>query len=151
MEEINLAKGYLMDIDYVNLTINAYLETFNTPGSPWYHVPPSYYSKPLYPDWGLYYSNRQDISKFNPDLATSMYDFYYKILTVESDRMQYNDYENLHPLNPNYPLEPQRESISLAKSAMNQEIWAVIIDVHTYTIPNLKTELNKIIDSSFII
>jgi hypothetical protein len=146
-EQINLAKGYLMDIDYINRTINGYLEIYNTPGSPWYHIPPAYYARPFYPDWGLYYSNRQDISKFDPDLSKSMYDFYYKILTAEDDRKQYNDYETLHPLNPNYPLDPQRENISLAKSVFNQEIWAVIDDVHTYTIPNLKTELNRIINS----
>jgi len=144
-ERSNLAKGYLIDVEYVNKTINNYIMTFNDPNNPDKGQPQNFII-PLYPDWGLYYSNRQDISKFPPQLSNDTYYFYNKILLAEFARKEFNNYENLHPLNPDYPLEPQKQNKLKTKQEIFQAYWEIIIDLHNYTIPNLENDLSKVIN-----
>jgi hypothetical protein len=42
----------------------------------------------------MYYSNRQDISKFDANLSKNLISFYGLVLTAESEREQYNNYDS---------------------------------------------------------
>jgi hypothetical protein len=96
-EQKNLANGYISDLEYVNRSISALNKTFNDPANPDYHKRTKIVT-PLYPSWGLYYSNRQDIQKFDPELSSDMYEFYSWILQAEDNRVQYNSFDSQYPL-----------------------------------------------------
>lgn len=145
-ELINLAKGYLIDIENVNKTITAYRYEFNNPDNP-DHNKPQEFINPLYPSWGLYHSTKQEISKFPPKLSNHMYYFYNQILIAENARMEFNNYKSLHPLDPNFPLEPQKQNDQKVKDKLFISYWNIIVDLQDYTIPALETDLNELIHS----
>lgn len=90
-----IANGYLSDIAYVDYSLSTFENSyFNKPderGLKW--------EDPIYPDWGLYYSNRQDIGKFGKNISQKMYNFYNIVLTAEFQRKQFNNYDNEFPIN----------------------------------------------------
>jgi hypothetical protein len=47
---------------------------YNDPKSPRYHSTLSW-QDPIYPSWGMYYSNRQDLSKFDSNLSKKLIAF----------------------------------------------------------------------------
>lgn len=71
----SLSNGYISDLDFVNRSLSATLSTYNDPNSPDYNKPTKIVTE-IYPNWGLYYSNRQDIQKFDPELSSEIYEFY---------------------------------------------------------------------------
>jgi hypothetical protein len=81
-ERKSLANGYLSDLDQVNQSMWGFLCQVYNKDDPDYGKL-TYWTLPLYPEWGLYYSNRQEISKFDPSLSKDMYDFYYLVLSAE--------------------------------------------------------------------
>ena len=149
-EQINLAKGYLMDIEFVNATINGYFVLLPDPTKPWdsNNNPPQIFDSPLYQNWGLYYSNRQDISKFPPKLSNELYYFYNSILEADSIRLEYNNLNAVYPIYNNSPLEPQIQKRTRLGNSLYSEYWRIITELHTTTIPNIKKDLNDTINSS---
>ena len=145
-EQINLAKGYLFDVESVNITISSYIEQFNDTSSPDYQKAQKYIT-PLYPSWGLYHSNRQDISRFPTNLSNNMYYFYNRILIAENARLEFNNYETLHPISPNAPLNQQTQNINDTKMKLFKAYFEIITDLYNYTIPNLKKDLNDMLNS----
>jgi len=112
-----LANEYLNDLDFIENAqkdfehfIQDPNSDFNNPQSPRYHSTIAW-QDPIYPTWGMYHSNRQEIGKFDPNLAKKMITFYGLVLNAEAQRLQYNDYDKLYPrdLNDQY-LEENRKS-----------------------------------------
>lgn len=99
-ERKTLANEYLNDLNYIERAesnFENYLfdpnSSFNDPKSPTYHRTISW-QDPIYPSWGMYHSNRQDISKFDANLSKNLISFYGLVLTAESERQQYNNYDS---------------------------------------------------------
>lgn len=98
-----LAVEFLNDLNFIE-TAESNFEDFiynpqsdyNNLNSPRYHATIAW-QDPIYPTWGMYYSNRQDISKFYPELSKELILFYGLVLTAESEREQYNNYDKLFP------------------------------------------------------
>jgi len=145
-ERKNLANGILNDLEYVNQTLSFQLSQIDDPNSPDYHKNPVVIPVNLYPTWGLYYVNKQDIAKFNPQLSAELYDFYYTILKAEDARITFNNYETLYPVNPAGNLDIQNGNRDNAKQSLWILEYSSMHECYDKKIPKLKTELQKIRD-----
>jgi hypothetical protein len=143
-ERKNLAIGLLSDIEYVNQTLAFQLSQIDDPNSPDYHKNPVMVTMNLYPTWGLYYSNRQDIVKFNQPLSSDLYNFYFQILTAEEQRIIFNNYDTIFPINPSGNLTIQYENRNKVRSSMWTGQYNRMRDCYYVQIPKLKAELQKI-------
>jgi hypothetical protein len=146
----NLANGYISDLENVNRTLGGIISDLDNPNNPDYHKYLTKITNYLYPPWGLYYSNRQDIQKFDSKTSSDLYDFYNKLLLAEQGRILYNDYESLHPYIPDrngtIPLL-QIQNTAEVKTNMANGIYSTIHDCHDNKLPKLITELKVIRDS----
>ena len=128
--------------DFENFISNPKSE-FNDPNSPRYHSTLSW-QDPIYPSWGMYYSNRQDISKFDANLTKKLISFYGMVLTAESQREQYNNYDTLFPREKNDSyLEKNR--IQNLKRIFNN--MAGNINQSRSMIPQLRIDLQNVANS----
>jgi len=60
----------------------------------------------------MYYSNRQDINKFRPDVACNLSMFYQDVLTAETERQTYLYYDKMVERDPSdAALEENRDSV----------------------------------------
>ncbi|MCK9581367.1 MAG: hypothetical protein M0Q92_13090 [Methanoregula sp.] len=112
-----LANEFLNDLNFIEMSEKEFenyksnpTSPYNDPKSPRYHSTLSW-QDPIYPSWGMYYSNRQDLSKFDSNLSKKLIAFYGLVLTAESQREQYNNYDTLYPRDKNDSyLEENRKS-----------------------------------------
>lgn len=136
IEQKNSANAYISDLTYVNQTLSYY-------DGPVY--PPSRIFNVLYPSWGLYYSDRQDIQKFDPQLSSDMYDFYYELLTAENERVWLNQIANTYPSDYFMTLPPEKRNQTLMEDVFYDVIYKVH-DCHK-KIPGLIANLTKASES----
>lgn len=145
-EQKHLATEFYYDIDYVELQESLFEDTlndpgidYNNPGSPFFNETFNWVS-PLYPDWGMYYSNRQDINKFRPDVACNLSMFYQDVLTAETERQTYMYYDKMVERDPSdAALEENRDSVLHALF----EDMRGNINSSRQRIPELKTETGR--------
>jgi hypothetical protein len=137
-EQRNIANGYLSDLDFVerSLTVqwNEYMASPDADN-------PIQWVNPVYPPWGLYYSNRQDISKLDPDLAKQTYQVYYLLLITEDARNTNNNFDKLYYTDFNNNASVQNRIISRS-SAFNSMMTGINTSIHV--IPYLKANLAKV-------
>ena len=106
-EQKHLANEFYYDIDYVELQESLFENSLNDPTMDYSNPDSPFFNEtfvwitPLYPDWGMYYSNRQDINKFSPALSSSLSIFYQDVLTAETERQIYMYYDKMVERDPN--------------------------------------------------
>jgi hypothetical protein len=145
-ERKNLANGYISDLENVNRTLDQVIADLENPNNPDYHKNPVRISESLYPSWGLYYSNRQDIQKFDSKLSSELYDFYNELLIAEDGRIFMNNFYTLNPINPDTSLELQENYKQVRLSAFNL-VYNKIHDCYDNKLPQLIIELKTVRDS----
>jgi hypothetical protein len=145
-ERKTIANGYLSDLYLVQIRLDSFRDDYIAPlknGS----IKNSGWGTPIYPEWGLYYSNRQDISKFDPELSKDMVTFYNLILESEYYRNEVNNWETLHPIRSNQSFANySRIESNDTKSMLN------IMDKNTdyclnNLLPRIRQNLTKIANS----
>jgi hypothetical protein len=88
LEKKNIANGFLSDVkmsEYHLLRVENSFNDFNNPESP-NHNQLIYFAYSIYPPYGLFNSNKQDIYKLDPILSNKLFDFYYNMTLLEEER-----------------------------------------------------------------
>ncbi|MHB8164211.1 MAG: hypothetical protein ACYDDV_07645 [Methanoregula sp.] len=145
-ERKNLANGYLSDIENVNGSLGGFITEYSIPTITKVK-PMSKWGNSFYPEWGLYYSNRQDISKFDPELSKDLYEFYYILLNAEFCRQEFNNYDQTHPKDPDQPIEQYKQNSGENKEKLFNNMNNLVVECYTIRIPNLITKLKSVANS----
>ena len=142
-EKRSLANGFLIDIQNTNETVRGVILAVEDKNDPDYNRV-RYLKRPFYSDWKMYYSNRQDIIKFEPVLAKKLYNFYDRLLMAEETRNLINNYDSDNPPDPNNAAAVQNHFETKKKM-----YDSMITDIYkSYSeIPDLKIELEKVTHS----
>jgi len=145
-----LANEYLNDITFIDNAESNFEDyifnpnsSFNDKNTRYYHST-IWWQDPIYPQWGMYYSNRQDIAKFESNVSRELIIFYGMVLTAESQREQYNNYDKLYERNvSDLGLEQNREqNLVRIFSSMAQNI-----NKSRSQIQQIRTDLQNITNS----
>jgi hypothetical protein len=149
-ERKNIANGYISDLEDVNLTLTGAIQHLDDPNDPDYHKSMTKMTNYLYPPWGLYYSNRQDIQKFDSNTSNNLYYFYHELLFTEQTRVLYNNFDAndiFPPTNNTTILLAHIQNSIKIKEKMANDMYNNIHDCHDNQLPKLIDELKKIRDS----
>ena len=139
LERKNLAIGYLADIEMVNQSLISVINGVNDPNDPDYGRP-RYLIRSIYPDYGLYHSNKEGLNKFDPELSYELYGFYNEVLDIEEARNLMNSYDQQFPMNSSSPVSIQNHLQNRDK--MYQNIIKKSNDAYA-KIPQLKSKLEQ--------
>lgn len=145
-EQKNLANGYISDLENVNRTLEPLIRKLDDPQDPDYHKP-QFITVSLYPSWGLYYSNRQDIQKFDKTVSVELYDFYYELLTAEDARIFFNNYDTLYPIDTSRISEAKQQNSMEVQLKAYAYVYDVVHICYNKRIPQLITHLKAVRDS----
>ena len=149
-EQKFLAREYLNDINFVEFAVSNFEDYIYNPASLFNNQSSNYYHRaiwwqdPIYPPWGMYYSNREDLAKFDNNLSKNLILFYGMTLTAESQREEYNNYDKLFPRDQSDPFLEGNRDQNLRRIWTNM---ALNINSSRSLIPQLKQDLQKIADS----
>jgi hypothetical protein len=137
-EQRSIAIGYLMEIENIGpplvrfIAFNASMnETDFRPAVPMDN---------FYPAYGLYYSNRADISKFDSETSASLYRFYYHLLRADDQRKMFADFDTVYAVGSGNPGDPA------ANGTLKREIYLHMVDDLNQSvteIPRLKLQLQN--------
>lgn len=119
-EKRNIATGYLLEIENVGPPLVRFI-AFNASMNPT-DFRPAVPMDNFYPAYGLYYSNRADISKFDPLTSASLYRFYYHLLRADDQRKLYADFDTLYDVKSGDPGDP------VANGTLKREIYLNMVD-----------------------
>jgi hypothetical protein len=90
-EKQNLAQAYKTEILWLHANLNNTINGPNTEfidlGNNEYEIGIQCPATGLYPDWGLFHKNSQEISKFDKELSDELYVYYFSILWAEENRL----------------------------------------------------------------
>jgi len=145
-----LANEFLNDIAFVDYSESTFEDYRFNPSSDFNNPNSSFYKQfikwedPIYPQWGMYYSNRQDLNKFNVNLSRKLVDFYSKVLTAESQRDEFNNYDTLFPIDQNNLMLRDNRNNNLKRIWNNM---AGNINSSRSSILSLRSDLQHIIDT----
>jgi len=148
-ENKNLANGFLIEIEHNEHYLKKLSDDFQNPQSTRYN--PTKIVDPLYPDYGLFYAQGSDISKFDPKLSKKLYNYYYNILRAESDRKLFNEYyyetdPNKIEENPKLLDDVNYKEAMTLKQPVYEEMKKLVINC-SYDITDIKDGLNNYIKS----
>jgi hypothetical protein len=93
-EQRSIAIGYLLEIENVGPPLVRFI-AFNASMNAT-DFRPAVPMDNFYPAYGLYYSNRADISKFDPQTSASLYRFYYHLLRADDQRKMFSDFDTVY-------------------------------------------------------
>lgn len=145
----NLARAYQIEISnlqpFLNTTLKDYhddknLKQMHRKGDA------------IYPEWGLYHSSKDQISKFDAKLSEDIYDFYYRILRAEENRLL-----TIHNYNEMKEVEKAQGNESSAYAIKNYDMqssnneMAYQVALAENSIPKLMDELNDTISKKAFI
>jgi hypothetical protein len=141
-EQKSLATGYLLEIDNIGPPLAKFIAANASMDAA--HFVPIHSMDNFYPPYGLYYSNRADISKFDTQTSSSLYRFYYHLLRADDQRKLFNDFDTTGSVNASNPGDAvSREEIHTGiylnmMADLNQSVSEI---------PELKAQLKKYADS----
>lgn len=141
-----IANGYLSDIESVNTSLFNFKNDYSTPTLSG-ELPMSKWIPPLYPEWGLYYSNRQEISKLDPELSKELYDFYNLLLMAELSKDEFNNFDSRHPKGEFQSTEEYLQNTHEIKMKIFTTMINLVNECYDYRIPYLRARLTKVINS----
>jgi len=142
-EKKQVAKMFLADIEYEEKNFEGILDATFDVNNPDYMTCVNII-QPIYPEWGFWHSNRQDISKFDINLQNKLISFYQVVLTAEDARNVYNNFDINYPVDPNDSKVVQNRLIT--KHSVCNSIFNSIVAAKNKT-PELKKELSIIANS----
>jgi len=137
-EQRSLATGYLLEIENVGPPLVKFI-AFNASMSAT-DFRPVVPMDNFYPAYGLYYSNRADISKFDPQTSASLYRFYYHLLRADDQRKMFSDFDTVYAVKNGNPGDPA------ANGTLKKEIYLHMVDDLNQSvteIPQLKLQLQN--------
>ena len=137
-EQRNLATGYLLEIENVGPPLVKFI-AFNASMNAT-EFRPAVPMDNFYPAYGLYYSNRADISKFDPQTSASLYRFYYHLLRADDQRKMFSDFDTVYAVKNGNPGDPA------ANGTLKKEIYLHMVDDLNQSvteIPQLKLQLQN--------
>lgn len=135
-EQRSLATGYLLEIENIEPSLTR-LVAFNASANTTDFHPVAPLDS-FYPSYGLYYSNRVDISKFDPETSASLYRFYYHLLRAEDQRLLLLNFDIDHPANATNPAD------AVFREALKKGIYLNMmadLNLSVSEIPELKAKL----------
>lgn len=143
-EKRNIATGYMLEIENLEPDLSEFL-AFNASRNTTPYIPIIKLDN-FYPSYGLYYSNRADISKLDPQVSAELYRFYYHMLHADDQRKLFNSYDTDYPPG-NLPVP---DTLDREKFKMRY-YFTMMSDINAsyQQIPEIKEQLKKYVNSGF--